>query len=126
MCSCKGSCHPVRMAHTSAAELCHRSSKSEGLRHSGNLSLRQQMHQTATKKTTLSGNHQIITGIFIMPVKYMKISTSRPYIQYVWILIRKAHIVNISGICETSVMPSHKFTEQLNCKSNPITGLDRP
>lgn len=114
MYSCKGSCHPVQTAHTSAAELFHQSSRSEGLLHSGNLSLRQQMHQTATKKTTHSTNHQNIMGIFIMPVKCMKISTSRPYIQYVWILTRKAHTVNIPSICETFIMPSHKFTDQLN------------
>ena len=64
MYSCKGSCHPVRMAHTSAAELFHQSSRLVGLLHSGNLSLRQQMHQTATKKTTHSANHQNIMGIF--------------------------------------------------------------
>ena len=88
MYSCKGSCHPVRTARTSAAEPFHRSSRSEGLLHSGNLSLRQQMHQTATEKTTYSANHQNITGIFMMLVKCMKTSTSRPYIQYVWILTR--------------------------------------
>jgi len=45
----------------------------------------------------------------------MKISTSRPYIQYVWILTRKSPTVNISSICETSTMPWHNFTGQLNC-----------
>jgi len=115
MYSCKGSWHPVRMAHTSAAELFHRSSRSEGVLHSGNLSLRQQMHQTATKKTTHSANHQNITGIFNMLVKCMKTSTSRSYIQYVWFLTSKAHFVTISSICETPIMHLHKVTDQLNC-----------
>jgi len=115
MFSFKGSWHPVQMAHTSATEIFHQSSRSEGLLHSGNLSLRQQMNQTATKKTIHSANHQIITGIFIMLVKCKKTSTSKPYTQYVWILTRKAHIVNKSSICETPIMHIHKVTDQINC-----------
>jgi hypothetical protein len=63
------------MGNTSAAELFHLSSKWEGHLHSGNLSLRQQMHQTETNKTTLSANHKNITGIFIKVDNSMKIST---------------------------------------------------
>jgi len=103
------------MAHTSAAELFHRFIRSEGVLHSENLSLRQQMHQTATTKTTYSANHQNITGICMMQVKCMKTSTSRPYNSYVWILSRKAHFVNISIVCEPSIMNLHKVIHQLNC-----------
>jgi hypothetical protein len=77
MYSCKGSCHPVRMGHTSAEGLFHQSSRLEDLRRSGNLSLRQQTHQTATKKTTLSANHQNIMVTIIL-VKRVKQSLYRP------------------------------------------------
>jgi hypothetical protein len=53
MYSCKGSCHPVQMGHTSAAELCHQFSKWEGLLHSGNLSSRQQTHQTENNRNNI-------------------------------------------------------------------------
>ena len=121
MYSRKGSWHSVRMAHTSAAEFFHRSSRSEGLLHSGNLYLRQQMHQTATTKTTHSAIHKNITGSFTVLVKCMKTPTSKPYIQYVWIPSGKAHIVNISSVCENPIMHLHKFTHQLNCTFIDLT-----